>query len=103
MGNKDTDIICEYMSMLVSSIDVLQDGDEKEIIGIKDGNVDTAIWTEEIYRDNRAHTSSRQKMLFIGNDKCASNIRKNLQFIEEDKSFGIYYGCLVYIQIQRLF
>ena len=97
VGNKDTDVYCEYLSMLVSTVDdiVNEDTTEGIILGIKDGSVDTAIWTDEIYRDNRAHTSSRQKMLFIGDEGCAKNIIKNIQFDENDKQkFGIYHGWL---------
>lgn len=111
VGDKDTDVYCEYLSMLISVIDDISDkaGDESKIVGIADGSVDTAIWTDEIYRDNRAHTSSRQKLLFIGNKGCAKNIIPNINFenvshiskqsnneqlkdLEEDISLGIYYG-----------
>ena len=97
VGNKETDVYCEYLSMLISTKDDIkhQDSEEVTIKGIKDGSVDTAIWTNEIYRDNRAHTSSRQKILFIGDDGCAENVIKNISFHDEEaKEFGIYYGWL---------
>lgn len=97
VGNKETDVYCEYLSMLISTKDDIkhQDSEEVTIKGIKDGSVDTAIWTNEIYRDNRAHTSSRQKILFIGDDGCAENVIKNISFHDEQaKKFGIYYGWL---------
>lgn len=97
VGNKETDVYCEYLSMLISTKDDIkhQDSEEITIKGIKDGSVDTAIWTNEIYRDNRAHTSSRQKILFIGDDGCAENVIKNISFHDEEaKEFGIYYGWL---------
>lgn len=97
VGNKETDVYCEYLSMLISTKDDIkhEDGEEVTIKGIKDGSVDTAIWTNEIYRDNRAHTSSRQKILFIGDEGCAENVIKNISFHDEEaKEFGIYYGWL---------
>ncbi|MBE6808059.1 MAG: hypothetical protein E7524_01175 [Ruminococcaceae bacterium] len=104
VGDTDTDVYCEYLSMLISvADDISEEGNDKtKIIGITDGSVDTAIWTNEIYRDNRAHTSSRQKFLFIGNKGSAKNIIPNINFeqsgtkertdIKEDISLGIYYG-----------
>ena len=104
VGDKDTDVYCEYLSMLISVVDDVSenDGDETKVIGITDGSVDTAIWTNEIYRDNRAHTSSRQKFIFIGNKGAAKNIIPNINFeqsstnensdMKDDVALGIYYG-----------
>lgn len=104
VGDKDTDVYCEYLSMLISVIDDITDEntDENKVVGIVDGSVDTAIWTNDIYRDNRAHTSSRQKFVFIGEKGSAKNIIPNINFeqsgteqnddLKEDISLGIYYG-----------
>ena len=97
VGNKETDVYCEYLSMLVSTCDDHNDGEKQIVVGVPDGTVDTAIWTNEIYRDNRAHTSSRQKFLFIGDDGAVKNVIPNIDFFEdesEDKQCGIFYGWL---------
>ncbi len=104
VGDKNTDVYCEYLSMLISVIDDISDEktEENKVVGIVDGSVDTAIWTDDIYRDNRAHTSSRQKFVFIGEKGSAKNIIPNINFeqigteqnddLKEDVSLGIYYG-----------
>jgi hypothetical protein len=94
VGNEDTDVYCEYLSMLVSTIGNVRD-EHGEDDGVSERPfIDTAIWTEKIYRDNRAHTSSRQKMLFVGNEGCARNVIKNIQMNAEDTEYGIYFGWL---------
>lgn len=100
VGNKDTDVYCEFLSLLVSTKDDIKEKDAegnlvtKEVVSIRDDSVDTAIWTDDIYRDNRAHTSSRQKTLFIGNKGCVESVIPNLDLESEDSVFGIYMGWL---------
>ncbi len=93
VGNKDTDVYCEFLSMLISSKDDNDSEDEGAIIGIEDGSVDSAIWTDEIYRDNRAHTSSKQKIVFIGETDASRNILPNLAFFD-DNDYGVKVGWL---------
>ncbi len=99
VGSKETDVYCEFLSLLVSTKDDVktkkEDGtQETEIFAIEDDSVDTAIWTDDIYRDNRAHTSSRQKTLFIGNKGCVESVIPNLNLETKDSEFGIYMGWL---------
>ena len=99
VGNKDTDVYCEFLSLLVSTKDDVtvekEDGTkEKTIFAIEDDSVDTAIWTDDIYRDNRAHTSSRQKTLFIGDKGCVESVIPNLDLETKDSEFGVYMGWL---------
>ena len=93
VGNKDTDVYCEFLSMLISSKDDKSLEEESTIIGIEDGSVDSAIWTDEIYRDNRAHTSSKQKIVFIGETDSSKNIIPNLAFFD-DNNYGVRVGWL---------
>lgn len=94
VGNTNTDVYCEYLSMLVSTIGAVRNEHDEEN-GISERPlIDTAIWTDNIYCDNRAHTSSRQKMLFVGNEGCAKNVINNIQMNEDDAEYGIYWGWL---------
>ena len=92
VGNKKTDVYCEFLSMLISSKDD-KESEENSIVGIEDGSVDSAIWTDNIYLDNRAHTSSKQKIVFIGETDASKNVTPNLAFFEE-KEYGVKIGCL---------
>lgn len=95
VGEEKTDVYCEYLSMLIScNDDIKNDANETvEHIGAIDGSVDTAIWTDKIYLDNRCHTSSRQKVLFIGEPKSAKNIAPNIVCLD-DNEYGIKMGWL---------
>lgn len=94
VGNEKSDVYCEYLSMLISCRDDEKDenGNDKTV-GIADGTVDSAIWTDEIYRDNRCHTSSRQKILFIGDSKSVKNVAPNIQCFDEN-NYGVVIGWL---------
>ncbi|MBQ9227662.1 MAG: hypothetical protein IJ168_02420 [Eubacterium sp.] len=97
VGDEKTDVYCELMSMLISSKDdeIDEEGNVKKIIGIMDGSVDSAIWTSDIYKDNRAHTSSKQKLLFIGETQASKNIIPNLIIKDNDaESYGVNIGWL---------
>lgn len=93
VGNEDTDVYCEYLSMLVSTIKAISADNGEENTESRT-QIDTAIWTDKIYCDNRAHTSSRQKMLFVGDDGCAKNVAMNIQMNVEEMEYGIYFGWL---------
>ena len=97
VGDEKTDVYCEFMSMLISSKDdeIDEDGNITKIIGVVDGSIDSAIWTSDIYVDNRAHTSSKQKLLFIGETKASKNIIPNLIIKDNDaEKYGINIGWL---------
>lgn len=97
VGDEKSDVYCEFMSMLISSNDdVIDDeGNVTEVIGVLDGSIDSAIWTSDIYRDNRAHTSSKQKILFIGKTESSSNVIPNLIVTDNDiRKYGVTIGWL---------
>lgn len=95
VGEEKTDVYCEYLSMLISSNDDIRDenGELVDRIGPSDGTIDSAIWTDKIYLDNRCHTSSKQKFLFIGDSKATENIAPNIVCFDEN-DYGIIIGWL---------
>lgn len=99
VGDKSTDVYCEFLSLLVSTKDDIKEEDAEgnistKVFAVRDGSIDTAIWTDDIYRDNRAKTSSRQKTLFIGKKGCVESVIPNLDLKTEDSEFGVYMGWL---------
>lgn len=94
VGDEKSDVYCEYLSMLISCRDDEKSENENDkTVGIVDGTVDSAIWTDEIYRNNRCHTSSRQKILFIGDSRSSKNVAPNIQCFDEN-NYGVIIGWL---------
>lgn len=95
VGEEKTDVYCEYLSMLISSKDDIknENGEVIDRVGSTDGTVDSAIWTDKIYLDNRCHTSSRQKILFIGEPKSAESVAPNI-ICSDENDYGIQIGWL---------
>ena len=116
VGSEKTDVYCEYLSMLISNVNKEREPSAQQeqkgaVIGLavaenlstplasQPFSIDSAIWTDEIYRDNRAHTSSRQRVVFIGKKGCVENVIPNIYFenvddndVKEDIQMGIYCG-----------
>ena len=69
-----------------------RDDKEDKIIGIKDGSVKTAVWTENQYEQNRPTITSEQEIIFVGDSKPARAIAKNIR-VKYD-FLGMKYGWL---------
>lgn len=69
-----------------------RDDEEDKIIGIKDGSVKTAVWTESQYEQNRPTITSEQEIIFVGDSKPARVIAKNIE-VKYD-FLGMKYGWL---------
>lgn len=69
-----------------------RDDNEDKIIGIKDGSVKTAVWTENQYEQNRPTITSEQEIIFVGDSKPARVIAKNIK-VKYD-FLGMKYGWL---------
>ena len=77
LGEKTTKliIVCDektseyanYLRQLVS----MKDDTSDEIIGVKDGTVEVAVWLEKDYVANMATISSKEHILFIGENKVS--------------------------------
>lgn len=81
----------EYANYLRQLVSVNDDTDE-QIIGTKDGSVETAVWLEQEYLNTQATISSNDHVLFIGDNKTSQSETKNMK-IEFDK-FGMKFGWL---------
>ena len=77
-----------YLMQLIS----LKDDTEDQLVGIKDGSVEAAIWTEKQYIDNQHSISSNAPILFIGDSKTAKSQRMNI--VEKYNKFGMTFGWL---------
>lgn len=84
------DKMMEYANFLVQLIGLKDDGEE--IVGIEDGSVSAAIWTEKQYKDNLAQITSDTHILFIGNSKLVKLQAKNVKMIYSQ--YGMNYGWL---------
>lgn len=81
----------EYANYLRQLVSVNDDTDE-QIIGTKDGSVETAVWLEQQYLDTQATISSNDHVLFVGNNKTSQSETKNMN-VEFDK-YGMKFGWL---------
>lgn len=75
-----TDAYGELLSAMLSSND--------------EDNVESVIWTEKAYRDNKPQLSSNNKVIYIGQNKTSDPIIANIVFRNEFSKYGIYYGGL---------
>ena len=80
----------ELLSALVTMKDDSADG----VIGVKDGSVETVIWTEKIYADNQAQLGSNNKIIFLGRSDIAKSVGANINFQNEFSPYGICYGYI---------
>lgn len=86
--DKETEKYANYLRQLISS----NDDKEGSIVGIKDGSVDSVVWTEEQYKANSPTISSSQHILFVGNGKVAQNESASIKFVHD--KFGMKYGWI---------
>ena len=78
----------DFLAQLISK----EDDTEEGAVGVKDGCVETQVWTEKEYNCNSPTISSDQHLLFIGNSKDLKEKREfmNVEFSE----YGMKYGSL---------
>ena len=98
LGEKTTKliIVCDektseyanYLRQLVS----MKDDTADEIVGVKDGTVEVAVWLEKDYVANMATISSKEHILFIGENKVSKKESPSMS-VKFDK-FGMKYGWL---------
>ena len=98
LGEKTTKliIVCDektseyanYLRQLVS----MKDESAYEIVGVKDGTVEVAVWLEKDYVANMATISSKEHILFIGENKVSKKETPSMS-VKFDK-FGMKYGWL---------
>ncbi len=92
--DKKTNVYGELLSALISMKDDKVDGDTVEIVGVKDGSIDAAIWDEKTYADNLSQLGSSQKIVFIGKIDASKPVMQNINGANDFSKFGIYYGSL---------
>ncbi len=80
----------ELLSALIST----KDDKEDQIVGTKDGSVESVIWTEKVYADNQAQLSSNNKVLFIGESESAQAVAANINCSNPFEQYGVKYGSL---------
>jgi hypothetical protein len=93
---KNLIIVCEeklrsygdFLSQLIS----LEDDENENIVGIKDGSVKAQVWTESHYEDNSTAIASEQYILFIGNSKLLKEKRSHM--FPHFSQFGMNFGWL---------
>lgn len=78
----------DYLSQLIS----LEDDTEDCVVGIKDGEVATQVWSEKEYQSNAPQISSSQYILFIGESKLIKE--KGLHMKPVFSKYGMRYGWL---------
>ena len=77
-----------YLRQLIS----VNDDKDGEVVGIEDGTVDAAVWTEEEYGNNAPTISSNEHILFIGENKTSKSEIGSMSI--RFKKYGMSYGWL---------
>ena len=77
-----------YLHQLVSKKDDTQD----EILGIRDGEVSSAVWLDKIYAENKPQLSSSSLIIFIGNGGIIKKETDNIP--RKYYKHGMIYGWL---------
>lgn len=81
----------EYANNLRQLVSMNDDKDG-EIVGTEDGTVEVAVWLEKDYIANSATISSKEHVLFIGENKTSKKEISSMN-VKFDK-FGMKYGWL---------
>lgn len=77
-----------YLMQLIG----LKDDENGRIVGIEDGSVEAALWTEEEFEANRPTITSAQKIIFIGDSKGMKAERANMDCIFNE--YGLHIDRL---------
>lgn len=83
-----------YAELLSSLISMKDDDEEKQIVfGIPDGSVESVVWDEKVYNNNKIQLGSNTKIVFIGKTKSSENIIPSIKF-NHLKKYGINIGWI---------
>ncbi len=85
--DEKTTTYAELLSALVTMSD-----DGETTVGVKDGTVETVIWSEKIYADNQAQLGSGNRIVFIGKNDTAQTVLANINCQNDLSEYGIFYG-----------
>ena len=77
---------------LLSALITMKDDSEDRVIGVKDGSVETVIWSEKIYTDNQAQLGSNNKVVFLGRSDVSKSVAANINCQNDFSAYGICYG-----------
>ncbi len=92
--DKKTNVYGELLSALISMKDDKTDGEEIEVVGVRDGSIDAAIWDEKTYADNLSQLGSSQKIVFIGKNDVSKPVMQNINCTNDFSKYGVFYGSL---------
>lgn len=77
-----------YLMQLIG----LNDDEDGRTVGIADGSVEAALWTEKEFEANRPTITSSQKIIFIGDSKAIRTERANMNHIFNE--YGLHIDRL---------
>ena len=77
-----------YLQLMVSS----SDDNGETVIGVKDGSVETVVWSEKDYLSQKPTLSSSDYILFVGSSKKLQKEYYGMQ--EKFSKFGMRYAWL---------
>ena len=83
-----TEKYANYLRQLIST----NDDKEGEVVGIADGSVEVAVWTDKEYINNKSQISSCEHILFMGNSKVCK--KESSSMIIKYDNYGMKYGWL---------
>lgn len=84
----NTEVFANYLQMLISANDDVNG----EVVGVEDGSVETAIWSEKEYAAQKPTLSSVDHILFIGRGKTLS--KETYGMNTKFEKYGMKYGWL---------
>lgn len=84
----NTAVFANYLQMLISS----NDDEGNTIIGVKDGSINTTIWSDKEYLAQKPTLSSNEHILFIGRGKIIPEECYGMQ--QKFSKYGMSYGWL---------
>ena len=95
-GKKSLIIVCDektvkygnYLGQLIST----NDDKEGDVVGVVDGIVEAAVWTEKEYKANKVKIPFSQHVIFIGENKVSKEETSSIPVLFD--KFGMQYGWL---------
>ena len=81
----------KYANYLIQLIGMKDDTDDKTV-GLKDGSVEAAVWSEKVYKTNLPKIKSSENILFIGSNKMIKDEAANMN--EVFNSYGMQFKSL---------
>lgn len=90
VAEKEEQVYAKFLQGLISTND---DGEgEEDIVGVKDGSVESVLWLFKEKEGNRPTISSEQKMVYFGKNKMTKD---EIEIMNEEYSFfGMHYGWI---------